>query len=87
MVDQISIVKDFLVALSIIFLIKNPYMQLIPTILIYVAFIILAIRYRTFSSKLYFATLMVNEIVYTFILCCYFVFNITKDNMSPDERR
>lgn len=85
--EQIIIVKDFLVALSIIFLMKNPYWQLIPTILIYLAFIILLIKYRSFSSKLYFATMMVNEVVYTFILCCYFVFNATKHNMSPDERR
>lgn len=87
MIDQIAIVKDFLVAIVIILLMKNPYWQLIPTILIYIAFIVLVIRYRHFSSKLYFATLMVNEAVYTFILCCYFVFNATKHNMTPDERR
>lgn len=86
-IDQIIVVKDFLVAVCIILLMKNPYWQLIPTIIIYIAFIILVIRYRAFSSKLYFATLMINEIVYTFVLCCYFTFNATKHNMTPDQRR
>ena len=65
----------------------SPYSQLIPVLITYVAYIVLLIRYQSFSSKLYFFTLVINEIVYALVLVCYFIFNIAKDSMSMESRR
>lgn len=66
---------------------SSPYLQLVPVVIIYVTFIVLVLRYQCFASRLYFLTMLVNEVVYAVVLTCYFFFNIVKDSMSLESRR
>lgn len=87
LMDQILIVKDFIVAFFVVIFIENPYIQLIPSILIFLSAIILILRLKPYSSKIFFLTIIINELAYVFILASYFIYNIIKERISLKSRR
>ena len=87
LIEQIMMAKDFFIALCIILFVENPYLQLIPTIIIYAIAIVLLIRYKPYNSKLVMATVTFNEIVYALVLFSYLIFNMVKGSMSFESKR
>ena len=81
------VVKDFFIGFFIIVFVENPYLQVIPTIIVFVIAIALLIKYKPYSSKLLMVSVVFNEIVYTVVITTYLFYNIVKEGISSENRR
>ena len=87
LIDQIIMVKDLLLVIWVFAFVESPYVQLIPSIAIFSASIFLLIKYKPYISKTFYLTIVVNEIVYLFVLLFYLIFLIFRNNMDFESRR